>query len=31
MRGYDRDPITAQGICDAFGDAELLADAIDAG
>jgi flavin-dependent dehydrogenase len=29
--GYDRDPITAQGISDAFRDAELLADAIDAG
>jgi len=29
--GYDRDPITAQGISDAFPDAELLADAIDGG
>jgi 2-polyprenyl-6-methoxyphenol hydroxylase-like FAD-dependent oxidoreductase len=29
--GYHRDPITAQGITDAFRDAELLAEAIDAG
>jgi len=29
--GYHRDPITAQGISDAFRDAELLAEAIDAG
>jgi flavin-dependent dehydrogenase len=29
--GYHRDPLTAQGISDAFRDAELLADAIDAG
>ncbi|MBA3242617.1 MAG: NAD(P)/FAD-dependent oxidoreductase [Acidobacteria bacterium] len=29
--GYHRDPITAQGISDAFRDAELLADAIDDG
>lgn len=29
--GYHKDPITAQGITDAFRDAELLADAIDAG
>ena len=29
--GYHRDPCTAQGISDAFRDAELLADAIDAG
>lgn len=29
--GYDKDPITAQGICDAFVDAEHLADALDAG
>lgn len=29
--GYHRDPIPAQGISDAFRDAELLADAIDAG
>jgi flavin-dependent dehydrogenase len=28
--GYIKDPITAQGIADAFRDAELLADAIDA-
>jgi flavin-dependent dehydrogenase len=28
--GYHKDPITAQGITDAFRDAELLADAIDA-
>ena len=27
--GYHKDPITAQGITDAFRDAELLADAID--
>jgi flavin-dependent dehydrogenase len=29
--GYHKDPITAQGITDAFRDAELLTDAIDAG
>jgi 2-polyprenyl-6-methoxyphenol hydroxylase-like FAD-dependent oxidoreductase len=29
--GYVKDPITAQGISDAFRDAELLAEAIDAG
>jgi flavin-dependent dehydrogenase len=29
--GYHKDPITAQGITDAFRDAELLVDAIDAG
>src|SRR5581483_3526936 len=29
--GYHKDPITAQGITDAFRDAELLADAIDDG
>lgn len=29
--GYHKDPITAQGISDAFRDAELLIDAIDAG
>lgn len=29
--GYHKDPITAQGISDAFRDADLLADAIDAG
>lgn len=29
--GYHKDPITAQGITDAFRDAALLADAIDAG
>jgi 2-polyprenyl-6-methoxyphenol hydroxylase-like FAD-dependent oxidoreductase len=29
--GYHKDPITAQGICDAFRDAELLSDALDAG
>jgi 2-polyprenyl-6-methoxyphenol hydroxylase-like FAD-dependent oxidoreductase len=29
--GYHKDPITAQGITDAFRDAELLADAIHAG
>jgi 2-polyprenyl-6-methoxyphenol hydroxylase-like FAD-dependent oxidoreductase len=29
--GYHRDPITGQGICDAFRDADLLARAIDAG
>jgi len=29
--GYHRDPITAQGMLDAFRDAELLADAVDAG
>lgn len=29
--GYHRDPITAQGITDAFRDAELVADAVDAG
>jgi flavin-dependent dehydrogenase len=29
--GYHKDPITAQGIADAFRDAELLADALDAG
>jgi flavin-dependent dehydrogenase len=29
--GYHKDPITAQGITDAFRDAELLADALDAG
>ena len=29
--GYHKDPITAQGIADAFRDAELLADAVDAG
>ena len=29
--GMHRDPITAQGIVDAFRDAELLADAVDAG
>lgn len=29
--GYHKDPITAQGIKDAFRDAELLAEAIDAG
>jgi hypothetical protein len=29
--GYHKDPITAQGITDAFRDVELLADAIDAG
>jgi flavin-dependent dehydrogenase len=29
--GYHKDPVTAQGISDAFRDAELLADAIDAG
>jgi flavin-dependent dehydrogenase len=29
--GYHKDPVTAQGITDAFRDAELLADAIDAG
>ena len=28
--GYHKDPITAQGITDAFRDAELLADALDA-
>jgi flavin-dependent dehydrogenase len=28
--GYHKDPITAQGICDAFRDAELLAEAVDA-
>ncbi len=29
--GYHKDPLTAQGITDAFRDAELLAEAIDAG
>jgi 2-polyprenyl-6-methoxyphenol hydroxylase-like FAD-dependent oxidoreductase len=29
--GYHKDPITAQGITDAFRDAELLVDALDAG
>jgi 2-polyprenyl-6-methoxyphenol hydroxylase-like FAD-dependent oxidoreductase len=29
--GYHKDPITAQGISDAFRDAELLADALDGG
>lgn len=29
--GYDKDPITAQGISDAFIDAETLAEALDAG
>ncbi len=29
--GYHKDPVTGQGITDAFRDAELLADAIDAG
>jgi flavin-dependent dehydrogenase len=29
--GYHKDPITAQGITDAFRDAELLTDALDAG
>jgi flavin-dependent dehydrogenase len=29
--GYHKDPITAQGITDAFRDAELLADALDSG
>jgi flavin-dependent dehydrogenase len=29
--GYHKDPITAQGITDAFRDAEMLADALDAG
>jgi len=29
--GYHKDPITAEGITDAFRDAELLADALDAG
>ncbi|HEY7268255.1 MAG TPA: NAD(P)/FAD-dependent oxidoreductase, partial [Dehalococcoidia bacterium] len=29
--GYHKDPITGQGITDAFRDAELLADALDAG
>ncbi len=29
--GYHKDPITAQGLSDAFRDAELLADALDAG
>ena len=29
--GYHRDPITGHGITDAFRDAELLADALDAG
>jgi flavin-dependent dehydrogenase len=29
--GYHKDPITAQGISDAFRDAELLADALDSG
>jgi flavin-dependent dehydrogenase len=29
--GYHKDPITAQGITDAFRDSELLADALDAG
>ena len=29
--GYHKDPITAQGITDAFRDAELLAEAVDAG
>jgi flavin-dependent dehydrogenase len=29
--GYHKDPITAQGISDAFRDAELLADAVDLG
>jgi flavin-dependent dehydrogenase len=29
--GLHRDPITAQGICDAFRDAELLSDALDFG
>jgi 2-polyprenyl-6-methoxyphenol hydroxylase-like FAD-dependent oxidoreductase len=29
--GYDKDPLTAQGISDAFIDAEKLADALDAG
>jgi flavin-dependent dehydrogenase len=29
--GYHKDPITAQGISDAFRDAELLAEALDAG
>ena len=29
--GYHKDPITAQGITDAFRDAQLLADAIDSG
>lgn len=29
--GYHKDPVTAQGITDAFRDAELLAEAVDAG
>jgi flavin-dependent dehydrogenase len=29
--GYHKDPITAQGICDAFRDAELVAEAVDVG
>ena len=29
--GYHKDPITAQGMLDAFRDAELLADAVDRG
>lgn len=29
--GYHKDPVTGQGITDAFRDAELLADSIDAG
>jgi flavin-dependent dehydrogenase len=29
--GYHRDPLTAQGISDAFRDAQFLAEAIDAG
>lgn len=29
--GYHRDPLTAEGISDAFRDAQLLSDAIDAG
>jgi 2-polyprenyl-6-methoxyphenol hydroxylase-like FAD-dependent oxidoreductase len=29
--GYHKDPVTAQGMTDAFRDAELLAEAIDAG
>lgn len=29
--GYHRDPLTAQGISDAFRDAQLLSEAIDAG
>jgi len=29
--GYHKDPVTAQGVSDAFRDAELLAEAIDAG